>query len=149
MSKSERMTKTNYKRPKQTFTDKLNMDKEAIMDQLVGYKQVETLEDVKLGTFVKYFSKMKDGTRKFRLGGRLINMKNLPLYVVLEAKKKMWSVQVKDTIFYVKQTIESVMEEYEEKIEKIEFKNKALKTLLFKLKKEIKQKDEIIAKLKK
>lgn len=138
-----------YLRPKQTFTDRINEDKEAILDQLNGYEQVENLKQVALGTHIRYFISMKDGTRKFRLGGILINSKGLPKYIVLSAKNKTWSVQTKNTIFFRQLSNNEIIDIYQEQVDDLEFKIKSLKNLIVDLKKDITSKDKIITKLQK
>lgn len=138
-----------YMRPKQTFTDRINEDKEAILDQLNGYEQVDDLKQISIGTHIRYFISMKDGTRKFRLGGVLINTKGLPKYIVLSAKNRTWSVQTKDTIFFRQLKNNEIIDIYQEQVDDLEFKIKSLKNLIVELKKDISGKDKIIKKLQK
>ena len=147
---TNRLSKTDsYVRPKQTYTDKLNNDKEAILDQINGYEQVIKIDTVDIGTHIKYFKTFKDGTKKFRIGGVLINKKGLPNYVILSGKGKTWPVSVKGTIFYRKLSNDELIDLYEEKLEKMEYKIKSLKTMIHKLQDDLKLKDKTIHKLKK
>lgn len=120
----KRLGKDKYKRPKLTLQDKL--DEEEIEDKLDDYVEVENIGQVALGTHMRYFTKVK-GKKKFRLGGILINNSGLPKYVVLTNGKLSWSVQVKDTTFFRKMTVEEIKEEYEEIIEEFEAEINKLK----------------------
>lgn len=145
----KRLSNTTYKRPKVTYTDNINNDKEAVLDYLNGYEQIEDISKIALKTHIRYFTLEKDGTRKFRLGGTLI--KKHKDYIVLVSNNKTWSVQLKNTIFYRKMTIPEVidlyedkLEEYEEKINSMDLKMKSLKSLIKHYKKLNDEKDNKI-----
>jgi hypothetical protein len=95
-----RLTNDNYNKPPITYTESLSKDE--IKELLKDYKKVENINDIKKGEHLRYFNKSVDEMYKFRLGGKLIINETLPKYIVLSNKKKTWSVQVKDTIFYCK-----------------------------------------------
>jgi hypothetical protein len=134
---TSRIGNDNYTRPKQTFTDKLSRGD--IEDKLNGYKQIEDIITVPLGSHLRYFTKQKDGKYKFRLGGFLFKNNGIPEYVIFKANSKTWSVQIKDTVFYIKMSTDEIINEYDEKIEELEDKNKALVNMVKDLKKEIKK----------
>ena len=69
----------------------------------------------------------------FRMGGQLFKNNGLPEYVILKSgTNAQWSVQIKDTVFYRKMTINEIKEEYEDIIKK---KNEKIQALKEKLKK--------------
>ncbi len=69
----------------------------------------------------------------FRMGGQLFKNNGLPEYVILKSgTNAQWSVQVKDTIFYRKMTLDEIKQEYEDIIKK---KNEKILALKEKLKK--------------
>lgn len=90
----------SYKRPKVTYQEKLSGDE--IAEKLQGYEKVDNIADVPLNTHIRYFKKQPDGTQVFRTGGFLHNKQNADVYVMLSNGKSIWSVQVKDTIFFKK-----------------------------------------------
>ncbi len=139
-SKSKKSSKTdknkkikNYERPKTTFTD--NLDKEEVEKKLEDYQKVEDLTKVPLGTHLRYFTK-KDGDLVFRMGGVLKANTGLPKFVILKnALNVEWSVQVADSIFYKKMTIQEIKDEYENIIKELNGKIKKLKEKIRELEK--------------
>jgi len=123
---SNRLGNDNYKKPKQTYQDKLT--KEEQEEMLIGYKEISDIEELKklqLGTDIRYFSFIKDLKtnkieKKFRMGGRLINKDNADKYLVLATgtppNQKSWTVQVKDAEIYYKLKVEDVIEKQGEVI---------------------------------
>ena len=123
---------------KKTYTS--NLTKEQINEKLEDYKLVEDISKVPLGTHLRYFS-IKDGTKLFRMGGNLKRNLDLPKFVILvNALGKEWSVQVKDTIFYKKMSMNEIKEEYDNIIEELHEKIKKYKA-------KIDEKDDIINEL--
>lgn len=119
-----------YKRPVTTYQENLSADE--IADKLQGYEKVDEIADVPLNTHMRYFAKQPDGTQVFRTGGFLHNKQNAETYVMLTNGKTIWSVQVKDAIFFKK------MSQKEE-----------IDTLHAMYKKKLAEKDDTIDKLKK
>lgn len=131
--------KNGYERPSSTFTEQLS--KEQINERLVDYVKVEDLYKVPLGVHLRYFVE-KNGEKLFRMGGQLYKNTGLPDYVILNNGKTQWSVQVNDSIFYRKMTINEIKEDYEKgldglkkKYEKLKEENKNLKEKLKKYEK--------------
>ena len=63
------MSKNEYKRPSITYTDTIqNIDK--IKDLIKDYERVDSIDNVPLGTFVKYVT-LKNHKQRFCIGGRL------------------------------------------------------------------------------
>lgn len=135
----------NYKRPKKTFTDKLTDDE--IKAKLEDYVEVEDISMVPLNTHLRYFTERINEKKKkekvFRLGGFLVNKSNYEKYVILSNSpetgimnlgKKTWSVNTQTSIFYKKQTIDEIKEEYELEIEELKDQIKFLKKEIKKLK---------------
>jgi hypothetical protein len=128
-NKSNNDKSDNYTRPKQTYTDKL--DEDDIASKLVDYVKVENIAEIKLNTHLRYFTlepNKKTGTvkRKFRMGGFLSNKNNADKYVILTNGKTTWSVQVANTVFYRKMSMDEVKEEYEEELNNMKKINKKL-----------------------
>ena len=146
MISESRLTKNDgYVRPKKTLQDKLTAAE--IKEKLEDYVEVDDLENVKLTTHLRYFTKVKRNgkvTKKFRIGGFLKNKVNLPVFVVLTNGNKSWSVQVKDAIFFRKLSMEELKDQFLEEIEdirdelkKVKKQNKRLKEKVKELKKQI------------
>jgi hypothetical protein len=137
-SKSAKSGKKNaklkgYERPNTTFTD--NLDKEEVEKKLEDYQKVDDLTQVPLGTHLRYFTK-KDGELVFRMGGVLKRNSDLPKFIILKnAVGVEWSVQVADSIFYKKMTIQEIKEEYENIIKELNDKIKKLKSRIKELEK--------------
>jgi len=104
----------DYKRPKHTATEKLS--NEQIQKLLEDYTKVENINNVPVGTHLRYFSIDENNNKKFRRGGLLHNNKGLPDYVILSNGKQTWSVQVKNTIFYKKMTLVELKNKYKTRI---------------------------------
>lgn len=119
----------SYKRPKITYQEQLTGDE--IQEKLSGYVKVDNIADVPLNTHIRYFIINDDGSQSFRLGGFLHRKDNADVYVRLSNGKNTWSVQVANAIFYKKIS-------HKEEIESIHAMYK----------KKLKEKDEIIKKLK-
>ena len=127
---SNKYKKNGFERPEITYTDQLS--KEEIQDKLADYSKVEDIYKVPLGVHLRYFVK-KDGQMLFRMGGQLFKNNGLPEYVILKSgTNAQWSVQVKDTVFYRKMTLDEIKQEYEDIIKK---KNEKIQALKEKLKK--------------
>ena len=127
---SNKYKKNGFERPEITYTDQLS--KEEIQDKLADYSKVEDIYKVPLGVHLRYFVK-KDGQMLFRMGGQLFKNNGLPEYVILKSgTNAQWSVQVKDTVFYRKMTLDEIKKEYEDIIKK---KNEKIQALKEKLKK--------------
>lgn len=120
-------SKNGYVRPAVTMTDQLS--KEQIEEKLEDYVKVDDIYKVPLGVHMRYFSNV-NGKMVFRMGGLLHKNTGLPEYVILSTTptgKPGWSVQVKDTIFYRKMTLNEIKTEYQGIIDDLIEKNKKLK----------------------
>ncbi len=125
--------KSGYTRPDKTFTD--NLSKEDIEKRLEDYEKVTDLYKVPLGVHMRYFTKdKKTGEQVFRMGGQLHHNKGLPEYVMLSNGTTQWSVQVKDSIFFRKLTLEEIKEALKNEITILKEKNEKLKNEIKKLK---------------
>lgn len=118
-----RLTADNYKRPEQTYTEKLSKDE--IKQKLEDYRKVDKIENVPVGTHVRYFTK-KGNTMAFRLGGIIIAVTGLPDYLILSSGGKSWSVQVKNSIFFARISLKEIQTEYEEIVSKKDAQIKGL-----------------------
>ncbi len=99
----------NYQRPKKTMQDSLTA--QDIKEKLKSYTSVDSIDNVQLGTHVRYYSKnTKTGDIKFRLGGILIKRELDKPYVILSNGNLSWSVQKKTSKFYRKMSAEEEKE---------------------------------------
>ncbi|AYV80249.1 MAG: hypothetical protein Gaeavirus21_4 [Gaeavirus sp.] len=123
--------KNGYTRPEKTLTDGLT--KEQIADKIQDYVIVNSddLDKIPMNTHMRYFSKIQD-KYSFRMGGFLHRNNGLPAYIILTNGKTQWSVQVKNTIFYRKMTLDEIKQSYQEIIDTLIAKNKKLKEKLAK-----------------
>lgn len=142
--------KNSFNRPQQTFTDKLTP--EEIAGYLEDYEEVKNLDDLKVGTHVRYFI-VENNMKKFRLGGYCIN--NKPDYIVLCNKRNKndknnstWSVQKKNCIIYKQMTISDLREEYDTMIQKFQDKLNYYKQVIEEKNQEIEELKLIIKKSK-
>ena len=139
---------TDYKRPKRTYQDKLTL--EEIKEKLEDYVEVEDISNVMINTHLRYFAIKKNKKtgkkrRYFRLGGFLINNKEVEKYIVLSTSPisivnentKTWSVDTNNNIFYRKMTKEEIkrldqeeMDELYDEIHRLSKENKKLKSKL-------------------
>lgn len=123
---------------KKTFTS--NLTKNEINEKLQDYKLVDDISKVPLGTHLRYFI-IKDGNKLFRMGGNLKRNLDLPKFVVLvNALGTEWTVQIKDTTFYKKMSINEIKEEYDDIIKELHEKIKKYKS-------KIDEKDKVIFEL--
>lgn len=122
----EKLSKDNYKRPAQTYTD--NLSKDEILGLLEDYDTVSDIDTVPIGTHVRYIDL---ATNKFRIGGYMIKIDEE--YVVLSNNKKSWSVQKTNTKFYRKVSIKELKLQYEKIIDaqmkELKEKNDTIKSL--------------------
>lgn len=132
---TSRLNTSEYKKPDKTYTDKLSKDQ--ILDKLDGYKQVDDIYKIPIGSHLRYFKKLENGKDKFCMGGFLSKNDGLPDYIILNNGKNSWSVQTKTAKFFRKLSQKEIIDVYESKIDELENKNKALKTLVKQLKEEI------------
>ena len=126
---------SDYERPILTYTDKLS--KQEIESLLIDYEKVEDLNNVPIGTHIRYFED-KYGELKFRTGGILTIKKGLPVYCILKNQNVSWSVQIKKCIFFRRITIKEVKEEYENKLIEKDKELNELRSYIRDLKKQLK-----------
>uniref|UniRef100_A0A6C0H7L7 Uncharacterized protein n=1 Tax=viral metagenome TaxID=1070528 RepID=A0A6C0H7L7_9ZZZZ len=104
-----------YQRPNITYQERLtNTD---IKEKLKDYIIVEDINNVEIGTHLRYF--IYDNiskTKKFRLGGNLCKIDNLGRFLTLTNGHIKWSVQIPNTIFYKKLSNEEYKEELKKEI---------------------------------
>jgi len=116
-----------------------------IKKKLQEYQQVEKIDDINIGTHLRYFTfNPSTGKKQFRLGGFLSKIDKD--YVVMNNGKLSWSVQKEKTVFFKKMSftdlkeelIEKISKKYEKKIIELSEENIKLKKALKSIKKEIK-----------
>jgi hypothetical protein len=133
-------TQTQYKdgyiRPNKTKTDEL--DEDQIVDKLMDYKKIETINELVPKMHIRYFllevdKKKGTVTRKFRMGGFIVKVDPVEKYVVLSNGKASWSIQFDNVVIYRKLSISEIKEEYETDLEKAQKVNNKLMSKFTKL----------------
>lgn len=116
-----------------------------IKKKLEEYQQVEDIDDINIGTHLRYFTfNPSTGKKQFRLGGFLSKIDKD--YIVMNNGQLSWSVQKEKTVFFKKMSftdlkeelIEKISKKYEKKIIELSEENIKLKKALKSIKKEIK-----------
>jgi hypothetical protein len=116
-----------------------------IKKKLEEYQQVDEIDDVKIGTHLRYFSfNPSTGKKQFRLGGFLSKLDKD--YIIMNNGEFSWSVQKDKTVFFKKllfgdlkeELIEKISKKYEKKIIELSEENIKLKNALKTIKKQLK-----------
>lgn len=84
------LTKSNFQRPKITYTDTLQ-NKKSMTEKLKNYERTDNIEDVPINTHVRYVTLDAGKKQVFRLGGLLKKIHSK--YVQLSNGTHLWSVQ--------------------------------------------------------
>lgn len=130
---TKKLTNSSYQKKDKSYQESLS--NEEIKEKLKDYKRVDDIKDVPLNTHLRYFViNKKNTTPSFRLGGFLIRKDEPEKYVILSNNDISWSVNTQTALFYRKQTIDEIREEYDKKIKKLENKIQKLETELNKYK---------------
>ena len=117
-----------------------------IKKKLEEYQQVDEIDDVKIGTHLRYFTfNPSTGKKQFRLGGFLSKLDKD--YIVMNNGQFSWSVQKDKTVFFKKlsfgdlkeELIEKISKKYEKKIIELSEENVKLKNALKTIKKQLKK----------
>ena len=139
MNTTKRLTKNGNK----SYQDSLSPAD--IKKKLEEYQQVNEIDDVNIGTHLRYFTfNPSTGKKQFRLGGFLSKIDKD--YVVMNNGEFSWSVQKDKTVFFKKisfgdlkeELIEKISKKYEKKIIELSEENLNLKNALKKIKKQLK-----------
>lgn len=128
-SELTRLSEDNYVKPPKTKSESLTLNE--LEDIFEDYTETP-IDQISVGSYIKYFSKV-NGKDKYRPGGKLINIKGLPNYVVLTNGKSTWSVQVQGTRFFKKMPLTEIKNEYNQIIDELEAENNTLKEKILKL----------------
>ncbi len=129
-----KLSESLFERPLLTYQDMLT--RKDIEGQLLDYEKVTNLEDVPVGTHIRYFES-KNSELKYRVGGILTIKTGLPAYIILSNGKVSWSVQVKSSIFFRRITIRETKLVYEKILESKDMELEELRNYVKELKKEI------------
>ncbi len=98
-----------YKRPQYTYQDLISS--EEITKKLTNYKQVDSINNIKIGTHIRYYDNKKSPPL-FRLGGILNYIDKENRYIKLSNGDLSWSVQLgENSTLYYKLTEEEVTKE--------------------------------------
>jgi hypothetical protein len=134
MTESIKKSEDDYVRPDKTYTELLT--EEEIKAKLADYVKVDSMEFIRKGTHVRYYSPTKDDPTKlkFCVGG-FIKSKHDDYIVFSQnmfGKGKTWSVQKKGAIFYKKMTQIEILQK---RVDQLEAENAALKAKVERMKK--------------
>jgi hypothetical protein len=117
-----------------------------IKKKLEEYQQVDDIDDVKIGTHLRYFTfNPSTGKKQFRLGGFLSKLDQD--YIIMNNGQLSWSVQKEKSVFFKKlsfgelkeELIEKISKKYEKKIVDLVEENSKLKSTLKTIKKQLKK----------
>ena len=86
----EKLSKSNYKRPKKTYTESIQ-NKKSMKEKLENYERAENVDDIELERHVRYISLDETKKQVFRTGGLLIRKETD--FVQLSNGRQKWSVQ--------------------------------------------------------
>ena len=116
-----------------------------IKKKLEEYQQVDDIDDVNIGSHLRYFTfNPSNGKKQFRLGGFLSKIDKD--YIILQNGEFSWSVQKEKSVFFKKLSFGEMKEEltdkiskkYEKKIIDLTEENEKLKKALKDIKKQLK-----------
>ena len=134
-----RIGNDNYKK-KSKKSAQAKMSPDDIKEKLKDYITVKNIYKTPLKTHVRYFTiDKKTGKNVFRMGGFLNKVNDEKEYVILTNGKITWSVQVNNSQFWRKLSLEEIRQEYEEEIKILKKNNKILKEKLKKIKNQAKK----------
>jgi hypothetical protein len=114
--KLQRINKDKYVKTGDEIQNKLTADDIELL--LEEYEEVNDPTELKVGVHVRYYTLVQNKRSKtyekvFRMGGNIIKIDPEYRYVVISNGKISWSVQVADTDFYRKMTIQDIKQFYE------------------------------------
>jgi len=104
---------SKYQKPEITYTDKLT--KEQIETLLIDFEEIQDIEEVPIGTFIRYFD-LIDGELKFRVGGILSVKRPKEGYIYLKNNLINWPVQLNRALLFRKITNAEIKKEYDDKL---------------------------------
>ena len=142
--KTKRLSNDDNK-PKTTYQDKLTPKE--IKEKLEEYKKVDDISKVSLNAHLRYFTVNDKGEKQFRLGGFLAKIDPGMKFIICQNGTFSWSVQIKNSVFFVKLTfselkeelIEKISKKFEAEIKSLKKENKKLKQTLKEIKKQAKK----------
>jgi len=137
---------SKYERPEITYTDKLT--KEQIETLLIDFEEIKNIEDVPIGTFIRYFDLIK-GELKFRVGGILTVKRPKEGYIYLKNNLINWPVQLNRALLFRKITNAEIKKEYDNKLFKKDLEIEELLSLVKSITKENNDLKSKLSKLKK
>jgi len=117
-----------------------------IKKKLEEYEQVDEINNVKIGTHLRYFTfNPSTGKKQFRLGGFLSKLDQD--YIIMNNGEFSWSVQKNKTVFFKKlsfvdlkeELVKKISKKYEKKIIDLSHENDKLKNALKTIKKQLKK----------
>ena len=138
---------TSYKKKGKSYQEKLSPAE--IKKKLEEYSQVEDINEVPIGSHIRYFTfNPKNGEKQFRLGGFLAKIDKGGKYIICENGNFSWSVQISNSVYFRKlkfselkdELIEKISKKFEKEIKSLKKENKNLKDALKEIKKQVKNK---------
>ena len=145
---TKRLSRDSTYKKKKGGSYQENLSPDEIKKKLEEYSQVDDISKVPLQSHIRYFTiNPKTGEKQFRLGGFLAKIDPGMKFIICQNGTFSWSVQIKNSVFFVKLTFSELKEELIEKISKnfeaeiksLKKENKKLKQTLKEIKKQAKK----------
>jgi hypothetical protein len=137
----KRISKDNYIKTGNELQENLTEDDIKIL--LEDYTEINEQNELKLGMHVRYYTikvdKYGNQTKLFRMGGNIIKIDNEYRYLILSNNYVSWSVQINNSIFYKKMTLQDIKNIYDTKIDEKNFNINKYKDYINKLNKNYKK----------
>lgn len=131
----EQAVQTEYIKSGIKVSERLTKDE--IMIYLEDFKKVKSLDELKVGCFVRYFTVQLNKKLTFRTGGEIADVRGLPVYIGVKSGRLIWPVKTENTIFFIRLSYNELKDEFKMKNQENETKIKELlyqnKTLLNKI----------------
>jgi hypothetical protein len=142
--KLQKITKDNYVKTGNEIQS--NLTQEDIEILLEEYEEIDNINQLSPGIHIRYYTiiKKKNGdiNKLFRMGGTIIKIDLDKKYIVLSNNRLTWCVQIEQTIFYKKMSIQDVKHFYENELDENEIELKKYKSYIDRLKTELKKYNE-------
>ena len=145
--KNIKIKNDNYVKPNITAIDLLTPGD--IKKRLINYEKITTecVEILVPSTRIQYFEIMKDNKFRYKPGGAIIK-NGYPDYLVLSNGRISWSVQLKNHIIFKEINVDTIVNEYKEKLKKKDLNIRNLRFKISTQKDKIQEYENIIKKYK-
>jgi len=123
-----------------TATDKLSVDEIKIL--LEDYKKVKDVNNILIGSCIRYFIRDTNGNLEFQLGGEVMSTKRLPTHLILRNGGYIWTIELLDKILFMKMSSDELKQEFNIVLKE---KDEKIKQLIY-LSKTLIEKNELLTK---